>query len=321
MAESDFYQVLGIGRSAGADQIKRAYRRLAKRYHPDRNKDNPAATEKFKQVRQAYEVLSDPQKRANYDRFGTAEVGVGAGPWPGGARTHTWSGDPGKFDFGGLEDMFGQAVGGREGMGDIFEQLFGGRRRGPGRSARVRREPRAADIQHEVSLSFEQAISGTSLQLTLQRGGRREKIEVRIPPGVSDGQRIRLRGKGQPGRDGHAGDLYIICRVKAHRYFRREGSDVYLDLPISVTEAGLGAKVTIPTIDGPTTVSVPAGTASGTKLRLRGKGVGDARTGKRGDQYAVIRIVPPKRLDERGRRLMEELSQALPDDPRQDVGW
>lgn len=321
MAEADFYQVLGLSRSAGADQIKRAYRRLAKRFHPDRNKGNPAATEKFKQVRQAYEILSDPQKRATYDRFGTTEVGVGAGPWPGGARTYRWSGDPGKFDFGGLADRFGQAAGGREGMGDIFEQLFGGRGRGPRRTARPRAEPATADIQHEMSLSFEQAINGTTLQLTLQRGGRREKIEVRIPAGVSDGQRIRLRGKGQPGRDGHAGDLYILCRVKPHRYFRREGSDVYLDLPISVTEASLGAKVTIPTIDGPTTLTVPAGTASGTKLRLRGKGVGDARTGKRGDQYAVIRIVPPKRLDEQQRRLMEELSQAMPDDPRQGVGW
>jgi len=303
MAEVDFYQVLGLSRSAGADQIKRAYRRLAKRYHPDRNKGNPAATEKFKQVRQAYEVLSDPQKRATYDRFGTTEVGGGAGPWPGGARTYRWSGDPGKFDFGGLADMFGQAAGRPEGMGDIFEQLFGQRGHGPRRTARPRTEPAAADIQHEMSLSFEQAINGTTLQLTLQRGGRREKIEVRIPAGVTDGQRIRLRGKGQPG------------------YFRREGSDVYLDLPISVTEASLGAKVTIPTIDGPTTLTVPAGTAGGTKLRLRGKGVGDARTGKRGDQYAVIRIVPPKRLDEQQRRLMEELSQALPDDPRQGIGW
>jgi len=320
----DYYKTLGVGRGASEDQIKRAYRRLAKQYHPDRNKGDKTAGERFKQVREAYEILSDRDKRAMYDRFGRVDVGAGTTP---GARAYRWSGTGGpggvEFDIGDLEDLFGQAGGGRSSVADVFEGFFrtGGR---TGRGARGRRyaEAHGADVEHEVQLSFEQAIHGTVLQLTRTGPEGDQTIQARIPPGVNDGQRIRLRGRGQPGMGGGAaGDLYIICRVRPHRYFRREGSDIYLDLPIGFDEAALGAKVTIPTIDGPTTVTVPPATSSGTKLRLKGKGVRHAKTGQRGDQYAVVKIVLPKQLTERQRELFEQLRKTLAANPRQGLDW
>ena len=321
----DYYKTLGIGRGASEDQIKRAYRRLAKQYHPDRNKGDKTAAERFKQVREAYEILSDRDKRAMYDRFGRVDVGAGA--TPGGGRAYRWSGSGGpggtEFDIGDLEDLFGQGAGGRSSVADVFESFFRTGERGP-RGARGRRyaEAQGADVEHEVQLSFEQAIHGTVLQLTRTGPEGDQTIQARIPPGVGDGQRIRLRGKGQPGMGGGSpGDLYIRCRVRPHRYFRREGSDIYLDVPIGVDEAALGAKVTIPTIDGPTTVTVPPGTSSGTRLRLKGKGVRHAKTGQRGDQYAVVKIGLPKQLTEEQRQLFEQLRRTLAENPRQGLEW
>ena len=299
MNNKDPYQILGVARNASPEEIKRAYRRLAKEYHPDRNPQNKEAAERrFKEVQAAYEVLGDPERRAQYDRFGAG------GPRP---EFHNWGrGRPAEqpfgveFDFGDLGDLT-----------SIFEQFF---QRGPGRAGerrgarrtRVRGAelPRGADIEYPVEISFDESLHGTKREVVLQSPEGNERLEVRIPAGVNDGQRIRVPGRGQPGAGGR-GDLLIRVTIRPHPYYRREGLDVLMDLPVTLTEAALGARVELPTPEGRTIVSVPPGTASGTKLRLRGRGAHDARRGTRGDLLAAVRIVPPKTLTPRARELLK----------------
>lgn len=336
MAKRDYYEVLGVSRGASEDEIKRAYRKLAKQYHPDRNPGNPKAEAKFKEVQEAYEVLSDKSRRSQYDQFGFAGRGAGpaGGGWqpgPGGQRVYTWSQTPGGADIPieDIEDLFGafNIGGGREGAaGGIFDQIFG--RRGPGkraRASRIRPENEVQDLEHHLQLTFEQAIRGAVLEIDVDReSSSREHLKVRIPPGVNEGQRIRLRGKGRRAADGTAaGDLYIVCHVQPHAYFARQGNDLFLDVPLTIAEATLGAKVEIPTLDGPTRLTIPPGTPSGAKLRLRGKGVTDPKTQQRGDQYAVVRIVPPKRLTNEQRELIERFQgiSGAGENPRADIGW
>jgi DnaJ-class molecular chaperone len=317
MAKRDYYEVLGISRNATETEIKRAYRRLAKEFHPDRNKSNPDAVTRFKEVQEAYDALSDKEKRTKYDQFGHADPTAGFRPSNDG-KTWSWSGSGGQpFDFGDVMDMFGSGGAGQGGgrsESSVFEELFGQRRGGRARAAP------AADIEHEVPLSFEQAIRGTTLDLQLQ-GGRAKQVEriaVRIPPGVRDGQRIRVRGKGQPDSSGRtAGDLYVVVRVQPHPYFLRHENDIYLNVPITIDEATMGAKIDLPSIDGVRTVTIPPGTTSGTKLRLAGLGVPNPKGDGRGDQYAVIKIVPPKRLTNEQRVLFEKLSQTDLGHPRE----
>jgi len=328
MTKRDYYEVLGVRRDATEGEIKSAYRKLAKRYHPDRNKGDKTAEARFKEVQEAYDVLSDKTKRRQYDQFGHVEVGAGETvPWrtgPGGAYSRVWTSGPGgiEFDLGDLEDLFG----GR-GIGSIFER-FRTHYDEERRTRRATAPPdRGEDVEHEVTLDFEQAIRGTTLEIQLSRpsewgSSRAEKITVRIPPGVQPGQRVRVRGRGRPGpRGGPPGDLYIVCRIRPHPYFKRLGSDIYIDVPISIAEACLGAKVEMPTIDGTTVVTIPPGTSSGTKLRLRGKGVMDPKTKQRGDQYAVVRIVPPPVLSERLKELLAELEAASRFNPREQLEW
>jgi len=336
MAKRDYYEVLGIKRGASDDDVRSAYRRLARKYHPDLNPGDRAAEQKFKELSEAYEILADPKKRQAYDQFGFAGVQMGAeagagaagsGAGPGGQR-YTWSGQGSPF-----EDAVFEAFGGAGPEGaSFFEELvshLGGAHAGRARGgARGRRRVAAGqDIQSEIALTFDQAVHGVQTSLTLERpsgdGSRRpERLTVRIPLGVRDGQRVRLRGQGGPGfGGGPAGDLYLIIRVQEHPYFRREGQDVYIDLPITVAEAALGTTADVPTVHGRTTVHVPPGTASGTRLRLRGQGVPDATGKGRGDQYCIIRIVPPKRLDERERRLFEELRNLQQENPRTGSPW
>ncbi len=326
MATGDYYDVLGVPRDATPEQIKKAYRALAKKYHPDRNPGDRSAEARFKQVQEAYDVLSDPQKRALYDRYGAAGVGGSAGPrpGPGGARVHTWG--PGGAqeipieDIADLFDIFGGGFGTRGGGGggeSLFEQFFGGGRRG-GRRTRVEPPPGSGDIEREVTLTFDQAIQGTQLELNVD--GR--LVRVKIPPGVANGQRIRARGKGRPAGPGlPPGNLLIVCRVLPHPYFKRIGNDIYLDVPVSITEAALGAKIEVPTLGGKMLVKVPPGTASGTKLRLRGRGVVSPRSQTPGDQYVVIRIVPPAVLTPRQRELLEKLRAESGPSPREALGW
>jgi len=323
MAQRDFYQVLGVKRGATKDEIKSAYRKLARKYHPDVNKA-AGAEAKFKEATEAYEVLSDPQKRAMYDQIGHA------GPGARGAYTRRGAPGAGYAAPGGgvggvsFEEIFGAAQahgGGFVGMGleDILNALRGGR----GRGAKARGKRRGEDAEYNLTLDFMQAMMGTKTSIHLTQPGskgRRETIEVKIPPGVDTGSRIRVRGKGGAGPGG-PGNVYIITHVRPHAYFRREGQDIYLDVPISITEAALGARIDVPTIDGMTTVTVPAGTAGGKRLRLRGKGVRSAKGKTRGNQYVVIRIVPPTDLSEGERALLEEFQKTHQHNPRMDAPW
>jgi curved DNA-binding protein len=325
MPKRDYYDILGISKKASADEIKKAHRKLVRQYHPDVNKNNKSAEEKFKEVQEAYDVLSDPTKRANYDQFGHAGVGVDPGdPFRrnqaagrSGARTQ-WRAGPNVS----VEDF---DVNGGGGFGDIFEQLFGGARGGTGggrgRSRQQAPPPpqRGADLEHEVTLTFMQAVRGVTLPLQIDREGKRETIEIKIPAGVNDGSRIRIKGRGH-GEIGSAGDLFIITRVLPHDYFRREGLDIFLDLPISVYDALLGAKVDVPTLDGSMVqMTIPPGTNSGAKLRLKGRGI--ERGEEKGDQFVTIKILVPKGLDAEDETTIRALAAKHPIDTKSAVKW
>jgi DnaJ-class molecular chaperone len=315
----DHYKTLGVERNASADEIKRAYRRLTKQYHPDRNPNDPSAERKFKEVQQAYEVIGDKDKRAEYDQFGEA----GVGHWdtdPRGQRVYTWGGTQIPVDD--LQDLFGAFGGGAS----VFDDILG---RGGGRS-RVRRRGRpepepGQDLERTVNLSFDQAVNGTTIEIDIPGDGSgrrgRQTLDVHIRPGVDDGQRIRIKGRGGPGaHGGPPGDLFLVCSVRPHSCFRREGLDLHLEVPVSIPEAALGAKVEVPTLAGPVTLTLPPGTGSGAKLRLAGKGIRDAN-GSTGDQIVIIRIVPPKTLTEEQRRLFEQLAETMRENPRKGLKW
>ncbi len=292
MPERDLYEILGVARAATAEEIKKAYRRLAKKYHPDVNPGNKQAEEKFKEVTAAFEVLSDAQKRKLYDEFGADSLRSGFDEAKADAyRQWKRQGAPQggmPFDFGDFQEV-NVGDSGTFDFGSIFEDLFGGR---AGRG-RVRRGPVAspgADAEAEVTIDLRDAVLGAERDLRLD--GR--TLRVKIPPGVSDGSRIRLAGQGGPGtRGGPSGDLYLAVRLREHPHLRREGKDLYLDLPVTVPEAALGAEVELPTFEGPVRLRVPAGAQSAMKLRLRGKGLPDLKGGPRGDLYAVVQVVLP----------------------------
>ena len=318
MAKRDYYDVLGVARDATDAQVKSAYRKLARKYHPDVSKAADAA-DKFKEATEAYEVLSDSKKRGMYDQFGHAGPGAGFGG-PGGARG--WPGGQGvEVNF---EDLFGSGGSGFSGMGldDIMAALGGGAR-GHRRPAPRRT---GADLESHLPVAFMQAVQGTTTTIRVNRAGQRgghntETIDVKIPAGVREGSKVRVRGKGEQGLGGN-GDLYIIVHVGKHPYFRREGDDIYVDLPVRISEAALGGAVDVPTIDGMTTVKIPAGTSSGKRLRLKGKGVKPTEDRKqRGDQYVVIRIVPPPDISPQGRELLQKLDELEAFDPRKDAPW
>ena len=307
MAKRDYYEVLGVSKTASADEIKRAHRKLVRQYHPDVNKNNKGAEEKFKEVQEAYDVLSDAEKRANYDQFGHAGVGggVGGGRRPvrgvppvaagrgGGQRAAGAAGrtspsrtsTPATSAAGGLRRHLRAALRPRRPPAACGGA---GRPRGPpGRGAARRPEPqRGADVEHPVTLTFEQAARGTTLPLQINRDGQLETIDVKIPAGVKDGSRVRIKRQGPAVADGEPGDLYIITHVRPHPYFRREDLDILLDLPISLYEALLGTKVSVPTLDGPVTLTIPPGTSSHAKLRIKGRGV--FRGEEKGDQLVVV---------------------------------
>jgi curved DNA-binding protein len=298
MAE-DFYQVLGVSRNSSDAELKKAHRSLSKENHPDSKPDDKVAAEKFKSVQEAYSVLSDSEKRQKYDRFGHAafEGGRGGGSPFGG----------GQVDLG---DLFGGGGGGGFDFGDLFG---GGGRRAP-------RARKGQDVEATIDVPFNTAAEGGSYSLTVNTLGTPEQITARIPAGVDSGSVIRLSGQGHPGMGGGPnGDLMVKIKVAPHPYFRRDGANLLVDVPISLTEAALGAKVDVPTLsEGLITVTVPAGSASGTRLRLRGKGIINRKTNEPGDLYAIIQIVVPKELDDRSRELLEEFAELHPEDLRED---
>jgi molecular chaperone DnaJ len=367
MSDPDYYKVLGVSRDATREDVLKAYRQLARRYHPDLNPGDKAAERQFTEVQQAFDVLGDPEKREQYDRYGTAAFqDLGGGPR---TRTYTWSTGGGA---GGFEDAdLGEIFGDRFGLGDLFG------RRGAERAAR----PGAA-LRYELEVPFRTAVMGgqTEIQVTRRRacpackgtgaepgtgtracpdcGGsgrkqvasgslgfavpcptcagrgqvpekrcshcagaglrdRTDRIRVTIPAGIDDGATIRLRGQGQAGAGGQSpGDLLIQIRVAPHPYFRRSGVDLTLEVPITVAEAVLGAKIDVPTLEGTVSVTVPPGTSSGRKMRLRGKGVPGHNGRPPGDQYVEIRIVVPEKIDDPSKTLVRQFDEHNRVDPR-----
>jgi molecular chaperone DnaJ len=367
--KQDYYELLGVSRKAPQKEIRQAYRKLARKYHPDLNPGDKSSEEKFKQVQEAYDVLSDTKKRQMYDQFGFEQPG--AGGMPGGEQ----AGDV-HFDFGGFD--FGNGGAGTT-FRDLFNQFRGG---GGAAEAAVGPEP-GSDLEYQIEITFNEAVHGTVKKLSIARmdvcsechgsgnvgqaqtctacggsghvtqtsgrmkfnltctrcggtgrvrnickacGGegrvrRADHIEVRIPAGVQTGSRVRVAGHGNAGTGGApAGDLYIITDVLPHPYFERRGDDLYSVVPITVTEAAIGAKIEVPTMDGRSLLRIPPGTNSGQKLRLREKGVPSLRHGgHRGDQYVELQVHVPKPVDERVRELLKELERIAPENPRSDL--
>ena len=399
-ATKDYYGALGVKKNASTEEIRKAFRKLARKYHPDVNPGDKSAEEKFKQISEANDVLSDPKKRKIYDQVGfysdnidpaTAEAyarGGGAGFGAGGFGVGAQDAGRGRgvpFDFGGFDfSEAGGAAGGRKSgsFRDIFSGIFGGAGRG-GFSPEAEEPEPGTDLEYQVNVGFWDAIKGSVLRLNIasrdvcsnchgrgfiehagtcpECGGkgqitqtagrmkfnvqcprchgtgknvsvcsvcggegtveRTESLEVRIKPGTRDGQRIRVPGKGNAGTMGApAGDLYIIVRAGEHPVFRREGDDIHVSVPITVTEAALGAKIEVPTIDGRSLLRIPPGTQSGQKLRLREKGVPSAtREGARGDEIVKVKIIAPFPKDERSREILREFAKLNPEDPRAEL--
>ncbi len=311
MPGRDLYDVLGVSRTASTEEIKKAYRRLAKKYHPDLNPGNKQAEEKFKEATAASEVLSDPKRRALYDEFGPDSLRTGFDEAKAEAYRQWKRAGPGRpggvpFDLGDFERVEVGGFGPFD-FGSIFGDLFGGR-------ARRAAPPPAggADVRAEIEVELREAALGG--QRDVRVNGR--TLRVTIPAGVGDGSQIRLAGQGEPGAlGGPPGDLYLSVRLRQHPLLRRDGKDLFLDLPVTVPEAVLGAEVTLPTFDGPVRLRIPPGTQAGTQLRLRGKGLPDLRGGPRGDLHAVVKIVLPE-AGEPLRRAARALEGLYKGDPR-----
>jgi molecular chaperone DnaJ len=375
-SKTDYYELLGVPRKASAKDIRSAFRKLARKYHPDLNPGDKAAEEKFKQLQEAYDVLSDSKKRQMYDQYGfysenVPPAGYGAGSEGAGSDVN--------FNFEGFD--FGGGSGAGAGGGsfrDLFSSFFGGR----GGSTVQEEAEEGADLEYRIEIDFWDAVRGAVKKIQITRldtcqtchgtgaigspqvcptcqgsgtiqqaagkmrfnvpctrcggtgklrtacktcGGEgrvrhTETIDVRIPAGVANNGRVRVPGKGNAGTmSAPAGDLYLSVEVKPHAFFERRGNDLYTKIPVTVSEATLGAKIEVPTIDGRSLVRIPPGTNSGKTLRLKEKGVPSARNGERGDQYVEIQVVVPPPTDERVRNLMKELETVAPEDPRKDL--
>ncbi len=321
----DYYSVLGVKRDASQADIAKAYRDLARKYHPDLHPDDKSAKKKFQDVQSAFDVLNDPKKREMYDRYGSAfeQMGQGGGgPQPGGQWNYG-GGGPGAEDID-FSQIFGERFarggggGGRGGgsFADIFEQFTRG-----GRGQQQAPPPQTGqDLEHEAQVSFATAVLGGEVQLSLQgEGGKQEVLSVKIPAGIESGKRIRLRGKGHPGPAG-PGDLYLRVQVAPHPMFRRSGNNLIVTLPVTLGEAAAGAKVDVPSPKGTVSLTVPPGTSSGAKLRIRGHGV-EPKGKPAGDLLAEIKIVLPKDLSEEEQTTLRELSERHPLNPRSDLKW
>jgi len=380
--QEDYYKVLGVERGASDDEIRKAHRRLVRKYHPDVNPGDKSAEDRFKKIQEAYDILSDSKKKQMYDQHGFYSEHVRPNAGNGGAQ-------PGGFGFEGFDfsDVFSGAAGAGAGQqargsaGASFKDLFGQFFRG---QQHHEEEPeRGADLEYALDIDFWQAIKGTQVRLAINRqevcpdcngtgqgtGGTQtcpechgkkqveqmvgamrftitcprcggsgktsnvcynckgegrvskpETVEVRIPAGTQPGSRLRVAGKGNAGTQGApAGDLYITVRIAPHPFFRREGDNIEIRVPVTVSEAGLGAKIEVPTIDGRALLKIPQGTQNGQKLRLREKGVSNPRKNSRGDQIVEIFIQQPDVADERTRELLRELAKVTANDPRADM--
>lgn len=301
MAKRDYYSILNVPRSATPDEIKKSYRKLAMQYHPDKNPGDKKAEEKFKELSEAYDVLSDTEKRSAYDQFG-------------------FSG-PGRFESS-SENPFSQGFGSQESysdiFGDMFGDLFGSPRGGPGGFSQRKRPQRGADLRYTLSLSLEESALGTEkiIHFARQNSGKEEsrKLNVTVPAGVKDGQRLKLSSEGDV-IGGLAGDLYVIIKLQPHPIFERVDTDLSIDLPVAYTDAILGTKVEIPTLTGKAEIKIPAGTHSGQVLRLKGKGFPKVGQFGNGDMLIRILVDTPESLTKKQRELLEEIAQNSSETP------
>ena len=297
-SKRDYYEVLGVGKNASDDEIKKAYRKLAVKYHPDKNPGDKEAEAKFKEINEAHDVLADKQKRARYDQFGHAGVGgAGGNPFSGGGAA---SNPFGGFDFNG--QTFNFDFGGGGGLDDILGSLFGFGNAG------ARRPRRGADYQAAVVLTFEEAIFGTTKTVEVNGG----ELKVKIPAGIDDGMSIRLRGKGGPAPEGGSepGDLYVRVKVKPHKHLTREGAIILSEEKIDMVDAALGCEIEVETVDGTVTMKVPAGTQSGTPFKLSGHGVPFRADGDRGPHIVTVVVETPRNLTKKQKDLLEEFKSA-----------
>jgi molecular chaperone DnaJ len=384
MAKKDYYQILGVKKDAKADEIKKSYRRLARKYHPDVNPNDKAAEEKFKEVQEAYDVLSDEKKRKVFDRFGYYADNLDINsPYGAGASGGTGGAGAGGFDFSGFN--FESGGSGGSSFRDIFSDLFGG-----GSKQREPEPPRplpkkGKDIEIPLALSFEEAFTGLTTNITVERseqcsrcqgagdtggpvvvcptckgsgqvqksGGRlqfsqpcpdcegtgkrrqpcslcngkgvtpkTEQVKIRIPAGVDTGSRVRIPKKGHGGRLGAPpGDLYIITNVGKHRFFTRKGDNIYVTVPVTVSEAALGARIEVPTVEGKAQLKIPPGTESGQKFRLRERGFPSLRNPNlRGDQFVEVKITLPRVISEETKEILRQFEKANPENPRRAMG-
>lgn len=299
----DPYEVLGVSRDASDDAIKKAYRKLARDYHPDRNPGDKQAEQNFKEVQDAYDIVGDKQKRAQYDRFGFSGPQAGFQNGPGGGFHWGFPGGGGggvHVDPAQAEEILSQFFGGGADLGDIFN-------RGRSRSSRSRRAAPAAPVETEITIPFLTAAQGGTVSVRIDS----REVDLKIPAGIAEGKTLRLSGQGPGGAD-----LHLKIHIQPHAYFQREGNDIILETPITLAEAVLGAKVDVPTLDGTKlSVKIPPGTSSGARLRLRGKGIAG------GDQYVQLKIVVPAAADARDRELIEEFAKRHPQNPRTGAPW
>ena len=322
---TDYYATLGVSKTSSSEEIQKAYRKLARKYHPDMNPDDATAKKKFQEVQSAFEVLSDAEKRKKYDQFGSDYEAMGAGGGGGGPRNWRYTNSSGAqtypFDANDLGDLFGNGGEGEGagGFADLFKQFSRG---GRGSARRPTAAARGNDLKHELTVSFATAVLGGEAALTVQRAdGDVESIKVKIPAGIDDGKKIRLRGQGVPGMgDGPAGDILLTIRVSPHPYFRRTGNRLEVRVPITLAEAALGAKIDVPTPQGTIALTVPPNTSSGKRLRIKGHGVRPANQ-PAGDLFAEIQVALPEKLTDDERQQLADISNRYPQQPRADLRW
>lgn len=328
MAE-DYYKTLGVPKNASQADIQKAYRELARKYHPDMNPNDKTAKKKFQQLQTAFDVLNNPEKREMYDRYGSSFETMGAGGPQPGQQQWSWSPGAGAAGPGGfsvedidlsqfLGERFGQEVPGG-GFGDLFGQFR--------RAASKGRKPAGKTSQpseqvHEIQVPFNTAIAGGEVQVGIQRpSGKTDTLSVKIPAGIEEGKKIRLRGQGEPAkRGGPPGDILLLIHVAPHPYFQRRGNHLLVRVPVTLGEAAAGAKVDVPTPKGTVALSIPPGTSSGTKLRVKGHGVAP-KNGAAGDLLAEVQVVLPKQLSEADRKTIREIDQRYSQEPRKDLRW